>query len=75
MWLVEIKGVTKDEFHDVCFMSGECKRVINKEKELKAQYFLKKDLMEDIKNLKEKHPNIETKVENLGKQTAPIWFY
>ena len=75
MWLLEIKGVTKDEFHNVCFMSTECKTSLNDAKHLKAQYYLKKDAMCDVKDLKRKFPNISHTLTNLGKTTSPLWFY
>lgn len=75
MWLLEIKGITKDDFHDVCFMSAECKHSYKNTKHLKAQYFLKKDAISDVKDLLVKYPNIVYELTNLGRTTSPIWFY
>jgi hypothetical protein len=75
MWLIEIKGVTKDEFHDVCFMSAECKTSLNDVRYLKAQYFLKKDALSDIKDLQRVYPNVTYTLSNLGRHTTPLWFF
>lgn len=75
MWLLEIKGVNKDEFYNICFMSAGCKINPNDAKHLKAQYFLKKDALSDIKNLQKQYPNITYTLSNLGKHTSPLWFY
>ena len=72
MWLLRIEGITKDEFHEVCFMSAQCKRVVNV---LHAQYHLKKYLLEDLAELKKKH-KITYTIVNLGKSPkSSIWFY
>lgn len=75
MWLLEIKGVNKDEFYHICFMSAECKTNLNDAKHLKAQYFLKKDALSDIKDLQEQYPNITYTLSYLGKHTSPLWFF
>lgn len=72
MWLLKIEGITKDEFHEVCFMSAQCKRVVNV---LHAQYHLKKYLLEDLAELKKKY-EITYTIVNLGKSPkSSLWFY
>ena len=75
MWLLQIKGVSKDEFHNVCFMSAECKTSIKDNKHLKAQYYLKKDALSDVRDLQKEFPNITYDLTNLGKTSSPLWFY
>lgn len=58
MWLLEIKGATKEEFYNTCFMSVECKSIANKVKHLECLYYLKKYAISDIKDLQKAIPNI-----------------
>ena len=72
MYLLKIQGITKDEFHDVCFMSAQCKNVNGV---LHAQYYLKKDLLEDLADLQKKH-QFTHEIINLGRTPkSPLWFY
>ena len=72
MWLLKIEGITKDQFHEVCFMSAQCKRVVNV---LHAQYHLKKYLVEDLNELKKKY-KFTYSIVNLGRTPkSSIWFY
>lgn len=75
MWLLQIKGVNKDEFHNVCFMSAECKASLNDKTHLKAQYHLKKDALSDVRDLIKAFPSITYELTNLGKTNGSLWFY
>lgn len=72
MWLLKISNVNKDEFHDTCFMSAECKNVNGV---LHAQYYLKRDALSDVRDLQGKFPNITYELINLGRTSAVLWFY
>lgn len=72
MWLLKIKGVSKDQFYEECHMSAECKNVKGV---LHAQYHLKKYLVEDLAYLKKKH-QFTHEIINLGRTPkSSLWFY
>ena len=72
MYLLKIKGITKEQFHDSCFMSAECKMV---QGVIHAQYHHKKHLLEDLADLQKKH-QVTCEIINLGRTPkSPLWFY
>lgn len=72
MWLIKINGVSKDDFHDTCFMSAQCKNVSGV---LHAQYHLKRDALSDVRDLQDRFPDITYELVNLGRTRAALWFY